>query len=370
MGTIYKDMSMRPSVLTQYMDDTDTTEACLGTDRSSYASGSDSLYIEDRTARLALTGGKIDPGMFVTGMVICCKGVQREGKGFEVFDSSLAGIPTTPFPPVSLNTQTSYIALISGLHIGEPTVDPVSLDILRDFFYGICGTAEMRSLSSKIGRVVIAGQALTASQTSSQALVESDSWLAQVAGHLHVDLMPGEGDPCGYSLPQSQFPPVLFTEAKRFNTFRSVSNPYFFSANGVRFMGSSGQPTDDICRFSNIDSSIDALEIIMRCRCLAPTAPDSLPSYPFQCTDPYCLDEQTFPHVVFSGNHKTADYKIISPDTAAISDDVTAAGGGGGSLAVCIPSFTETGEVVLVDLTNLDVKIIKLKHNEKLVKER
>ena len=43
-----------------------------------------------------------------------------------------------------------------------------------------------------------------------------------------------------------------------------------------RVMGTSGQPIDDICCYSEIDDPLEALENTLKWGHLAPTAPDTL----------------------------------------------------------------------------------------------
>lgn len=70
--------------------------------------------------------------------------------------------------------------------------------------------------------------------------------LTQLAAGLPVDVMPGEGDPASAALPQQPLHRCLFPGASTFATFTPVTNPHEFSADGVAFLGTSGQNVDDV----------------------------------------------------------------------------------------------------------------------------
>eukprot|EP00922_Rhytidocystis_sp_ex-Travisia-forbesii_P056596 GHVS01083755.1.p1 GENE.GHVS01083755.1~~GHVS01083755.1.p1 ORF type:complete len:167 (-),score=7.80 GHVS01083755.1:234-734(-) len=160
--------------------------------------------------------------------------------------------------------------------------------------------------------------------------------------------MPGDGDPTNHSLPQQPLAQVLFSQAKRFKSFQSVTNPYRFELDGVRFLGCSGQAVEDICKFSDLDE-LGALKLVAECRCIAPTAPDTLPSYPFKSKDPFSMEEDDFPNVIFSANHR--EYKSCRLESES---------GEKGALLVCVPTFQLDGAVVLVDLYDLSVNLVRL----------
>jgi DNA polymerase delta subunit 2 len=180
-----------------------------------------------------------------------------------------------------------------------------------------------------------------------------DVLLGTLAGTVHVDLMPGPSDPSGHWLPQQPFPPCLFPLASAFSTFHRCPNPYAATVAGRHFLGTAGQPVDDLRRFTRssrpaaaasppafadvvdgggddeeedrrtaaaagaaedaraaeASGSADAdraaecvawLAEMLAWRHLAPTAPDTLDVYPYLTNDPFVLDHS--PHVFFAGN--------------------------------------------------------------------
>ena len=80
-----------------------------------------------------------------------------------------------------------------------------------------------------------------------------------------------------------------------------------------------------------------------RRRHLAPTAPDTLPAYPFRGGDPFVLDDH--PDVLFAGGapHFATSLAVRADGAAA-------------TRVVALPAFAETGVAALVDLATLDVE--------------
>lgn len=90
---------------------------------------------------------------------------------------------------------------------------------------------------------------------------------------------------------------------------RRVTNPHEFTVGGVRFLGTSGQNVEDIYKYSNQEDRAGILEAILDWGHLAPTAPDTLGSYPFSLDDPFLLEEA--PHVIFAGNQPEFQTRLV-----------------------------------------------------------
>lgn len=76
----------------------------------------------------------------------------------------------------------------------------------------------------------------------------------------------------------------------------------------------------------------------LKARHLAPTAPDTLPTQPFEESDPFVMD--AVPHLLFSGGHTKAETKWCD------------AGEQRGTQCICVPAFAKHHAVVLVNLQN------------------
>uniref|UniRef100_A0A2C9LU84 DNA polymerase delta subunit OB-fold domain-containing protein n=1 Tax=Biomphalaria glabrata TaxID=6526 RepID=A0A2C9LU84_BIOGL len=76
-----------------------------------------------------------------------------------------------------------------------------------------------------------------------------------------------------------------------------------------RIMGTSGQAIDDILRYSEINSPLEALQKTLQWGHMAPTAPDTLGCYPFVNDDPFMITDDC-PHIYFTGNQESYSSKI------------------------------------------------------------
>ena len=87
VGTIYKSMKLKPSVLDEYAKDKSLQSHLAGT---KFTSADDSLVLEDEGARMSLSpsataGGDLRAADFVSGICVAVRGVEGEG-GPEAFN--------------------------------------------------------------------------------------------------------------------------------------------------------------------------------------------------------------------------------------------------------------------------------------------
>ncbi|PFH38465.1 DNA polymerase epsilon subunit B protein [Besnoitia besnoiti] len=413
VGTLFKDMALKQSVLRDYMDAVPTQ-----TKPNSLLADTDSLFLEDQTARVRLlvdassrwaaSGGEpasdaeeedsenrrvFRVNGVVTGLLVAVRGMPTDNGRFEVLEVCLGGAPAIPplLPPSralasdeslgglshpafrDINLDSKFVAFVSDLRVGDAATDPSRLQLLRDFLLGAFGGPFERRLASRIARLVVAGNVLTAVQAygsaASQAktsassnaslkavLQEADLFLSQLASSLPVDLMPGDRDPTTFSLPQQPLHGALFPTSRAYSSIHGVSNPHAFSIDKVRFIGSSGQPVANICAFSDL-SPLEALRLCAEGRCLAPTAPDTLSLYPFVKDDPFCIAEDAdYQHAYFSANHEELSFaRLRRTGTGAGEMESYANADGEGPLLLCVPSFAKSSTLVLVDIQSLAV---------------
>lgn len=76
-----------------------------------------------------------------------------------------------------------------------------------------------------------------------------------------------------------------------------------------RFLGTSGQNIDDIDKYVDTVDRVKMAESCMYWRHMAPSAPDTLWSYPFQDKDPFIIEKS--PHVYFIGNQPTFEDSLL-----------------------------------------------------------
>jgi DNA polymerase delta subunit 2 len=397
MGTLYKDMRLKPSILDEYGKDL-TLGATV--DAKKFVADDDALVLEDEGARVKLVGAAADPKQFVTGVVMACRGKVVQDGEFEVSETCFpAPAPQKPFPvaekdeaPASASSPPpgEYVALVSGLRVGDPRAsDPKVLELLLDYLTGNLGSSVDQRAAASVARVIIAGGALaepedraslsrvggagqTAGQIQSAANARAqlrglDVFLTQLAASVPVDVMPGEGDPTNQALPQQPLHPCLFPEAARFaasGSFAAATNPHDFSVGGCDFLGTSGQNIDNMRAYMDVASrassdgkdmdtdtevktnlgargaeSLDLMASSLRWQHVAPSAPDTLACYPYKDRDPFYVSSS--PHVYFAGNQPAFGARLVRDGDTK-------------TLLVSVPDFAATGIVAMVNVDTLE----------------
>jgi DNA polymerase delta subunit 2 len=312
VGTLFKEMKYKPNILDEY----DKGKAAAARVRTDFLSPDDALILEDETGRIRLVNPPdrivLDVRRFVTGPVIALRGVVLESGVLQVHDFGYLNMPAQPpRPKASPHAPPRYACLVSGLRVGDPAADTLARHLLVDWITGFVGATEE---SAAIAQVVIAGQSLAPLDTAdanaadknktnrsalqahiTTPLAELDVLLSQLAAAVPVVLLPGGSDPANLTLPQQPLHSCLFRSASSFSTLTRTTNPAAFTVDGVAFLGSSGQNIDDMAKFAVADERIDFLENTLRWGHVAPTAPDTLQSYPFHEQEPFVV--YSAPHV-------------------------------------------------------------------------
>ncbi|GIL57750.1 hypothetical protein Vafri_12896 [Volvox africanus] len=177
IGTIYKNMKLKPSILDEYSKDRGL-KAALGA--SNFCSDNDSLVLEDEGARMVLStpsaltaagtsssAGADEPlnvQELVTGAVVAVRGVHEAGGDFMVSAVCFPGMAPNPHPPpgTALVPQQisavaadaapgdKYIALASGLCLGGSKVDMLKIQLAFDFLTGNLGSPVEQQLSAQV----------------------------------------------------------------------------------------------------------------------------------------------------------------------------------------------------------------------------
>jgi DNA polymerase delta subunit 2 len=62
--------------------------------------------------------------------------------------------------------------------------------------------------------------------------------------------MPGATDPANYALPQQPLHPCLLPLATQYSTLQLVTNPHEAWVGGRLFLGTSGQPLEDLAKYT------------------------------------------------------------------------------------------------------------------------
>jgi len=410
-GCLYKEMVARPSFLKDYTreivtnieveaeEDGEGAEAVLegvnknsetaDADESTYVRGTDTIILEDDSGRVALIGGP-DHRRVCSGLTIAVLGtVDRDGK-FHVQKYMFQGFDTATKPSRHLISSSPsparprYLALLSGLTFG--THNSKCVDLLLQFLEGLVGDV---ASAQRITHVVICGNLVADSIEGARGrlrldvddtkpnreravanLASADAFLLRLAGTVSVDVMPGHSDPTNIFFPQQPMHPLLLPKSSANSTMKLVTNPYSFSCGAggaagatrtdnslgldvpIQCLGTSGQNVEDVLRYTQGISDVDAMELMLSARHICPTSPDTLASYPFPKSDPYTLlGNEALPHLFFTGNR---------PQFASKSC-CTGVDGAFVTRIVAVPSFSMTGQFVMVDLSSPTLETVPVK---------
>lgn len=101
----------------------------------------------------------------------------------------------------------------------------------------------------------------------------------------------------------------------------------------------SGQTVEDVEKYAIYSSRLDIMENMLKWGHLAPTAPDTMRSYPFQNADPFII--KNTPHIFVCGNCSKFETKLLSTENIQCR-------------IVCVPEFVSSPTVVLINLKTLD----------------
>eukprot|EP00899_Mesostigma_viride_P002336 jgi/Mesvir1/12102/Mv00371-RA.1 len=371
IGTLFKAMKLRPTILDEYLKESGADTALKTSGPLKYVQDDDVAILEDESGRVKLVGPNIPTSALVTGPVIAVRGREQADGDLLILEVLLPGLATqAPIPMPPAGREDQYVALLSGLDFGDDRSSPLLVELLGDFLTGHLGASPEHGLVGSIAQVIIAGNTLGVSaeaaasgnQGASQGhsggskgataeqksrlvaasqlrLQQADMWLTQLASSAPVDIMPGPSDPANFALPQQPLHGCLFPQATSYVNFRRVTNPHRCRIDGVSFLGTSGQNVENLFQYSSVVDRMELLESCLQYRHLCPTAPDTLPCYPFMSKEPFIITP--CPHVFFAGNQPEYGTKLLKGTEGQIVR------------VISLPVFSRTGTVVLVNLRTL-----------------
>ena len=283
--------------------------------------------LEDESGRLRLIGNMLQTSMLVTGCIVAVMGTENANGDFEVVDMKVPDLPRQPqrweredgdaaLANGSGNskgkTESRHtggkVAILSGLEITADEADSLAIDLLMEFLLGETCNDLTQKDAGKISRLIIAGNSIQeatplaprdepADKKASKKYgydsaaynpaptAHLDDFLATLLPSIPITLLPGESDPANVSLPQQPIHPAMFPRSRNYANvpgaeeagwFDSVTNPWEGDIDGWRMMGNGGQPINDVFKYVEGDERLEMMESLLRWRCGAPTAPDTL----------------------------------------------------------------------------------------------
>lgn len=356
------------------------------------ASGQDEMMLEDESGRLRVTGDSLN-SHYVTGCVLAALGTEQADGTFQVIATQYADLPRQPQrweredsalsrakKPKPERSPAGKLAIVSGLEITGEDDNELLLDLLLEYLTGEVAGPTTQTEASKITRLIIAGDSLShaspilsredfaakkskgkhygydASSYNASPTERLDTFLSDLLPSLPITLLPGASDPANVALPQQPLHPALFPKSRLYaeppaksnetiHGLDTVTNPWDGDIEGYRVLGTGGQTVGDLLKYVDDVESLEVMEMMLRWRCIAPTAPDTLWCYPFQDDDPLLVKD--CPHIYFAGCQEKFGKRIIEGPA------------GQKVLLVSVPRFRETGTMVVVDLESWEVELVE-----------
>lgn len=357
IGTLFKYQELKPSILREISQETNLIPQ---PSRKNFVSKSDKLILEDDSQRITLIGD-IDINSTVTGVICAVIGKEDNDGKFVVEDCCWAGCDTVSCYTVNPSLSQKLIVFVSGLDLAN-NASLLHVQLLVDWLNGWLGDPQDQEFAAKIIRVIITGNCVRATKEAKQRKFSKivntsgatdrfcgvkllDDVLHDLVQYVDVDIMAGEFDPTNHSLPQQPLHYCMLPKASAYQSLHRVPNPYCCEIEGCRILGTSGQPIDDIIRFSTQTDPISVLQQTLEWGHLAPTAPDTLDCFPYVDDDPFIIDCQ--PDIYFAGNQPSFQTKLYE-DNSRGCDSVHKV------RLICVPDFSKTGTCGIINLSTLE----------------
>ncbi|KAJ4237420.1 DNA polymerase delta small subunit Cdc1 [Fusarium solani] len=399
-GTVYMEMPLKPNILEDVSKDRWISAPIL---TPKYFSDDDQVMLEDESGRIRLVGDLLKSLHLVTGCIIGVMGTENSNGELEIIDVKFPDLAPQPErwsltngagkKPKGEDEEmadapegkkgNNKVAIVSGLSFsGTDASYALELDLLLEYLLGEALSPSSQADVSHISRLIIAGNSISTTDQKPQAADEAqpekkahkkygydssaynplpsqlfDAFLAELLPSIPVTMLPGAQDPANASYPQQPVHPAMFPNSRAYardpssaatkpGWFDTVTNPWEAEVEGWRFLGTGGQNVDDVFKYVGSDDRLGMMEAMCRWRCCAPTAPDTLWSYPFQEDDPFVM--KMCPHLYFAGCQPQFSTKVAhGPDGQSVR-------------LITVPSFSTTKEIVLVDTETLEVERVKI----------
>ncbi|KII88950.1 hypothetical protein PLICRDRAFT_159910 [Plicaturopsis crispa FD-325 SS-3] len=394
VGTVYMDMPLKPNVLEDIARDRSIPAPAP---LKKFNSEEDSVMLEDESGRIRLVGERVHDARLVTGIIAGALGMETPSGDFEVVDICYAGLP--PQLPQENSDESmdvddgpsapadEWVAVLSGLDVGSPSPPDAQIQMLIEYLCGEAGGTEDQAVVSQVSRLIIAGNSLapatvidnfSAVQNTSEdkkprrygydsttfsahPTISLSAHLLDIARAMPIHILPGANDPSGTILPQQPFPRAMFGAAAKYASFECETNPTYIRLSSAppassdtppsrpvvsrTILANSGQPLNDMYKYlpSPPTTRLALAESTLRWRHVAPTAPDTLWCHPYFTEDPFIIHET--PDIYVIGGQPQFQTKLVEEE-------------GKRCRIVLVPSFAETGVLVLVNLRTLGVRSV------------
>jgi len=377
VGVLFREMTLKPSILKEYASQTGALIPFPPRQPAGRYLRSDEDYVvlEDESARLKLDLSQCEPASWrdslASGLVVGVIGshdASSRGRFIArlIFGAGLSPQRSLPTENAENLDDQKWLCLLSGLNFGGSLLNPTALDLLTEF---LCGNAGNEQFARRVVRVVLCGNSVApmgdtggdaADGASTRVPIDGtgmrqlDAWLGTIGASTHVDVMSGHSDPTNALLPQRPMHRCMFPLTAAHPRVARVANPYGFQLEKVNVLATAGNNVLDYTKYmpdvgdlgdeeqGARNEALLAMELMLRFRHVAPTAPDTLGASPCVEFDPLVI-EGAAPNLFCAGN-------LPSFSTTVVTDDVT----GASSRIVGIPDFATTSQAVFVNLSTFD----------------
>lgn len=156
LGTIYLEMPAKPNVMNNLEDDNSIIRPQTP---AKYKSDQDIISLEDESGRVEIAGTCLEKEFLVSGMIVGILGKEVSSGAFEVVDICLPGMADQDPLPTNTEEETKYVALLSGLNIGDS--NDLKTQLLSEFLTGELGSHTDQVSSSSISRIILAGNSVS-----------------------------------------------------------------------------------------------------------------------------------------------------------------------------------------------------------------
>ncbi len=398
IGTVFMDMKYKPNILQEvtgniyaapeFKEDSEYDELERTRIHSYSDPATDQVMLEDDSGRLLLDGELLDKVVLMTGVVVGALGMIVDAGVFTIVDVVYPE-PAAQIPRSIEETPEQFVMYLSGLRV-NPSGKRAPLEILKEFIMGeLVDEGNLVSLLKRTTNLVILGSSMEVTAKSqkdlsdkdkyraknksnfdAQSLEILDKWISDLLMSIPVSIMAGETDPAEIEYPKMPFHRSLFRLSSGRKNFERLTNPSWLQINGVRILATSGENINDMFKYmipnihveigSGIDSPVRR-EVLYDSRLkllqsnilwqnIAPTAPDTLPCYPFTGTDPFTLNET--PHVYAVGcqpKFETTKLKVARKNGEDLSVRI-----------ISVPDFEQTGQCVFMNTKTLECTSVRV----------
>lgn len=258
-----------------------------------YCDEKDFVILEDNSSWVKLKG--LDPRKIATGTVVALFGRLDSMKNFVVKEYCFCTMNGPVERPLNVD-KNGNIAFISG----SPPKNWEEMAQFVDFF---------DSQGPKM--VIMAGNVVG---TDIAKVSDLDIVLTVISRERPTFLMTGDEDPSGGMLPFAPLSKVFFQKSTTKDTLKLVGNPHSFVHEGLKILGTSGESVTDLLKCADFDNEpLNALQLMLESRHLAPTAPDTIPCVSHLEQDLFIMDD--IPHVLFAGNQESFGVRQVHGTT-------------------------------------------------------